>query len=208
MNLLTRSERNVVAHVFAGFLFNPMLDFYPKGVTRVLQEAGLLKNGDDLESDEVTVAYEAQMRDLLFLETDSGPPKGPSPDRVTATAFDIVVKYRDSLACFEVKFLSRWRPSQLKVELEDCERLNDHCDLVLLYPSWRNPRYKLDVLAQVKKLMWEHVRDACAEFSGLGGVEIVRWMENLCVPHQIHDDGSFGKYWRGLFTRTCHQQNP
>ncbi|MBI2170663.1 MAG: hypothetical protein HYU30_01355 [Chloroflexi bacterium] len=203
--LLTRSERNLVAHIFAGFLFNPLGRSYPLGVSTVLQQAGLLNKGDTLRSDEVTIAYEAQVRDLLFLNTSKSPVAAPTP---SATAFDIVVKYRKSLASFEVKFLTGWKPSQLCQELKDCEYIKvtrgfSSCSLILLYPSWRDPGKfpGKPIPKKVIQLNWQHIRLACQQLANTEpeGHDLVTWMNSLRVPTRISDDGTESSTKRRLF---------
>ncbi len=205
--LLTRSERNVVAHIFAGFLFNPLGRSYPSGVSAVLQRAGLLNKGDTLRSDEVTIAYEAQVRDLLFLNTSKPAARAPS-----ATAFDIAVKYRDAMgndamACFEVKFLTRWKPPQLCQELKDCEYIKvqngfSSCSLILLYPSWREPGTypEKSIPGKVIQQNWQDIRSSCQQLADIepDGRRLIEWMDSLRVPFNISNGGVKGPM-KGLF---------
>jgi hypothetical protein len=197
INILTRSERNIIAHVFAGFLFNPLMDFYPTGILKVLEHIGI-KPSSKIKPSEFTVAYEAQIRDLLYLNYHL---PATSEVRVSNTAFDIAVKYHSELVCFEVKFLTGWDPEQINQELEDCRQLIrlkcfDRCHLVLLYPKWRKPQR---IPPEVIMFNWEVIEDVCLE---LGGIQIVKWMRSIKVPHQIHNNGATGRKYRGLFEST------
>ncbi len=200
---LTRSERNVIAHVFAGFLFNPLDESYPQGVSAFLEQAKILPKGTSpLRSEEVTVAYEAQMRDLLYLRPSDSPL--PSTDVTpSATAFDVVIQFRNVLTCLEVKFLTGWNPAQIEQELKDCGRIKkmrgyDQCSLVLLYPSWRTPQ---GIPPEVIKMEWQAIRQICHELRDkrLPAERIITWMESLRVPLTISDHGSQSPNTKGLF---------
>ncbi len=202
--LLTRSERNIVAQVFAGFLFNPFKNFYPRGVEKVLKDAGVLQEGEPpLKHGEVHVAYEAQLIDLLFLPDGNGALEGRPKPTVTRTAFDIVVKHRNSLTSFEIKFLTRWSPKQLQIELDDCRSIKEFrgyssCDLVLLYPSWRrlsSPQWH-ELSSKVRTITWENIWNACRGLPG--GARVAEWMNSIKVPARITINGVVRADHKGL----------